>query len=379
MTIGFVLDDTLDSTDGVQQYVINLGSWLSGQGHEVHYLVGQTKRTDIANIHSLSKNIRVSFNKNRMTIPLPVGRKKIKSLLADLSLDVVHVQMPYSPMFAGRVIDCLSTTTALIGTFHILPFSKAEQFATSLLGKVLQKNLRRFDSIMAVSTPAQEFARASFGVDSIVVPNVVDSSSKPYKTTIPSTNKTEIVFVGRLVARKGILQLIDAFNRATDDTNKKRNLHLTICGRGPLMDALTLKISKYELEDVVTVTGHVTEDQKQEILSRADLAIFPSLGGESFGIVLIEAMAAGAGVVLGGNNLGYTSVLENPKTLFDPKNITEFANLILKFCDDNALRTETGSKQRGMVNKYSVDVVGRQIEKVYKTAIAKLTGSTDNT
>ena len=69
MKIGFVLDDTLDSTDGVQQYVLTLGKWLKDQGHDVHYLVGATKRRDIPGVHSLSRNMSVRFNGNRMSMP----------------------------------------------------------------------------------------------------------------------------------------------------------------------------------------------------------------------------------------------------------------------------------------------------------------------
>ena len=70
LRIGLVLDDTLDTTDGVQQYVLTLGKWLSQHGHEVHYLVGESRRDDIANIHSMARNIKVRFNRNRLSIPL---------------------------------------------------------------------------------------------------------------------------------------------------------------------------------------------------------------------------------------------------------------------------------------------------------------------
>ncbi len=69
MKIGLVLDDTLDTPDGVQQYVLQVGRWLSAEGHDVHYLVGKTTRTDIANVHSLSRNLKVKFNGNRMSMP----------------------------------------------------------------------------------------------------------------------------------------------------------------------------------------------------------------------------------------------------------------------------------------------------------------------
>src|SRR4051812_47082988 len=90
--IGFVLDDGLDKPDGVQQYILTLGAWLSEQGHEVHYLVGQTNRTDIKNVHSLSKNIRVQFNGNRMSIPLPTSSRKLRSFLRAEHFDILHIQ-----------------------------------------------------------------------------------------------------------------------------------------------------------------------------------------------------------------------------------------------------------------------------------------------
>jgi phosphatidylinositol alpha-mannosyltransferase len=81
LKVGLVLDDSLDSTDGVQQYVLTVGAWLTSQGHEVHYLVGKTTRTDLPNIHSLSRNIRVRYNGNRLSIPLPASKRRLRQVL----------------------------------------------------------------------------------------------------------------------------------------------------------------------------------------------------------------------------------------------------------------------------------------------------------
>src|ERR1700760_451276 len=104
MKIGLVLDDTLDTPDGVQQYVIQVGTWLTAQGHEVHYLVGATERTDIPHIHSLSRNLKVKFNGNRMSMPLPTSKRTLKRFLHEQQFDVLHVQVPYSPFMAGRLL-----------------------------------------------------------------------------------------------------------------------------------------------------------------------------------------------------------------------------------------------------------------------------------
>ena len=103
MKICFVLDDGLDRPDGVQQYILTLGSWFARKGHEVHYMVGETERKDIPNIHIMTRNIRVRFNKNRLAMPLFASKKDIAELLVKEQFDVLHVQMPYSPQFAARV------------------------------------------------------------------------------------------------------------------------------------------------------------------------------------------------------------------------------------------------------------------------------------
>src|ERR1039458_8447904 len=105
LKVGFVLDDSLDKTDGVQQYILSLGSWLKQQGHDVHYLVGETVRTDIPNVHSLSRNINARFNSNRMSTPLPASPARIRKLLEDVQFDVLHVQIPYSPFLAQQIIE----------------------------------------------------------------------------------------------------------------------------------------------------------------------------------------------------------------------------------------------------------------------------------
>src|SRR3990167_4651652 len=102
LRVGFLFDDTLDSNDGVAQYVKTLGAWLSGQGHEVSYLVGQTKMTHWASgrVISLARNLPVSFNANRLSIPLPASGHRINLLLSERKYDILHVQVPHSPFMS---------------------------------------------------------------------------------------------------------------------------------------------------------------------------------------------------------------------------------------------------------------------------------------
>src|SRR3990167_10900403 len=146
LSVGFLYDDSLDRPDGVSQYVKTLGAWLSGQGHQVVYLVGETKLKQWAGgpVFSLSRNLSVNFNGNQVNTPLLASPKGINQVLAEHQLDVLHVQMPYSPLLAGRVINRADPQTAIVGTFHIYPAGLMARVGSRLLKLVCSGSLARF-------------------------------------------------------------------------------------------------------------------------------------------------------------------------------------------------------------------------------------------
>ncbi|MCA9333253.1 glycosyltransferase family 4 protein [Candidatus Saccharibacteria bacterium] len=374
MKIAFVLDDTLDSTDGVQQYVITLGEWLSSKGHIVHYLVGQSRRTDIDNVHSLAKNIPIRFNRNKLSIPLFSSLRSIKSVLEEQNFDIAHVQLPYSPMFASRVIKCLGSNTAVIGTFHILPYSRREKYGTKALALLVSKSNKRFDSLISVSEPARKFSKSTFNIDSKVIPNPVYFKNKHKKSNRYDSN--HIVYLGRLVKRKGVIYLIHAYKQLIDTIDQ--DVKLTICGDGPMKNDVIKLISELGITDRVKLTGFVSEEEKYRYLNMATVAVFPSIGGESFGIVLTEAMAANAGAVVGGDNPGYRSVLENDDVLFNPKNYHQFSQCLAKFITNPDKLQSVHLRQQKQVKKFDVNIVGNEVLTVYKEAIANRNKSKHN-
>ncbi|MBI3624136.1 glycosyltransferase family 4 protein [Candidatus Saccharibacteria bacterium] len=381
MKIGLVLDDSLDKSDGVQQYVLTLGRWYHQQGHEVHYLVGETHRRDIPRVHSLSRNVQVHFNQNRMSTPLPANRKRIKALLETEKFDVLHVQMPYSPFMAGRVIRSAPLQTALVGTFHIIAFSWTERWATRLLRLWLWRSRRRFDTVVSVSEPSRRFARQGFSVKSSVLPNVVNRTAfhNGKRITKFDDGKINLVFLGRLVPRKGCRQLLEALE-IMHEQQLLSGLRVLICGKGPEEMALKQFVRSHRLNRYVHFMGFIAEADKPNYLATADLAVFPSLGGESFGIVLIEAMAARAGVVLGGNNSGYRSVLgERPHQLFDPLNSRQLAKTLKHFAFNTPERKRASAWQAEHITHYDVAKVGPRLIRLYEQAIAKRRPETDNT
>lgn len=364
MKVGFVIDDTLDSTDGVQQYILLLGSWLQNQGHEVHYLTGYTVRRDIENIHSLSHNIRVSFNKNWLSIPLPAKRSDIKALLLAQNFDVLHIQMPYSPFLGGKIIKLAAPPTAIVGTFHIAPHSRLVTIASQLLGR-LQPSADRINKIISVSPVAKDFALKTYKRSSRVIPNAVELSQ--WQPTVNARRDIDIVFLGRLVERKGCILLLQAVKQLHDSS--RPSLRVVIAGDGPERNKLEQFVVNNKLQKIVSFKGYVSEQHKKELLQRAKVSAFPATGGESFGIVLIEAMAAGS-LTIAGNNPGYNSVLGSIKSaMVSPRDTTAFSKRLAQALDDKAWRQRIIDKQQSLVKQYDIEAVGGAILKEYKAAL----------
>lgn len=371
--IAFVLDDSLDTTDGVQQYMLAVGSWFAANGHEVHYVVGETKRTDIPNMHSLGKNIKVRFNHNRMSIPLPVSKKRIRSLLVEEEFDIIHVQMPFSPMLGGRVIKAAGPQTGVVATFHIAPHSKLVYAANWVLRQITGRAVRRIDEIISVSRVAQDFAWHTFGVESSIIPNTLHLNDfydpKPFDKYKHTKN---IVFLGRLVERKGCAYLLKAVKLLHETNRLPEDCKVIICGGGALEESLKTYVRDHGLQDIVDFAGFISEADKPRFLAGADVAVYPSTGGESFGIVLLEAMAAGRGAVLAGNNPGYASVMgERPQALFDPTDIEQFAHKLAQFLEDPLLRQQSREWQQQFVRQFDVPNVTDEITVVYDQALHK--------
>jgi phosphatidylinositol alpha-mannosyltransferase len=379
MKICFVLDDGLDRPDGVQQYILTLGDWFKSQGHEVHYIVGETTRKDITNVHVLSRNIRIRFNKNRLAMPLFAARKAISALLQKEQFDVLHVQMPYSPQFVARVIQSAPARTAIIGTFHILPSSGLQRVGAQILSKLLYPSKKRIDVVYSVSPAAQAFASQYMNIQSQVLPNAVDLSSFTTGRALRKYAKTQnVVFLGRLVERKGALELLKAIAILVK-SDRFSGRKLILCGTGPLHAKIERFITSHKLAPYVTCTGFITESEKKNYFATAEVTVLPSMYGESFGIVVVEAIASGSRVVLGGDNPGYRYVLNNIEdTLIDPTDSSTFADRIDALLKDKAYAQKLGNSQRQYIKQFDVATVGARLIKDYKSVLANKQIKFDN-
>jgi phosphatidylinositol alpha-mannosyltransferase len=366
-----VFDDSLDSADGVAQHVKTLGAWLSRRGHKVSYLVGETKLKEWqgGQVFSLAKNRRVNFNGNRLSIPLPANSNNIRKVIDAQDFDILHVMMPHSPLMAQRVVNRADPQTAVIGTFHIYPSGALVNIGSRFLRRMYGNGLRRFSMFISVSSAAAEFAKRAYGIKSEVLPNPVDLSAYRTPSAVKRDNNSAIVFLGRLVKRKGCRQLLEAF-AVLHKSNPAASL--VIAGDGPQRRQLEELSRRLGVADSVKFLGFIAEEDKPSLLASADIACFPSLFGESFGIVLVEAMAAGSGVVVGGDNPGYRTILgAQPQLLVDPLDKQAFAGRLRSLLRDKALRSKLHSWQDKEVKKYDIETVGPQLVRIYFSAIAR--------
>lgn len=373
LKIGLVLDTSLDPNDGVQQYVVAIGEWLRSQGHDVHYLVGQTEKRQLPNVHSLARNVSVVFNGNRTTIPLPTSRRKLKAFLDSEKFDVLHVQSPHSPFMGQRLLLAAGPRTAVIGTFHILPYGWLARTGSWFLGQWLRPSFKRVDAMLSVSPAAQDFAHRIYKVESYVLPNVVDFARFRTAKQLPlyADMVPTILFLGRLVPRKGCMVLLKAVAELKADT-KLRPFQVVICGGGPLESSLKKYASANGLDENVSFAGFVSEEDKPRYYASADISVFPSSGGESFGIVLLEAMASGKAAVLAGDNPGYRSVMSpKPNLLFDAKDPTALAKKLRFLLTNEAERSAMAGWGTAYTAGFDINSVGRDLLAVYTKALRK--------
>ena len=369
LKIAYLLDDTLDKTDGVQQYVLAVGEYMRSKGHEVHYLVADTSRSDLENVHNISKFVSLKFNGNSVRTPLPVSSKKIKNFLAKNKFDVVHVQMPYSPFFASKVIKQLPKSTKIVGTWHTFPAGRAQYLSHFLLALMIRKSLKKVKIAIGVSEPTAKYADRIYRTKSIVIPNAVNLAK--FRSITPDsrfkTDRKKIVFLGRFDTRKGPKYLIQALAKARELGMNMQNIEVVMGGKGPDLLGCIELAKNFSLFGTITFPGFVDESEKSALLSSADICVFPSTGGEAFGISVVEAMASGHSVVLGGDNAGYRSILgEKPELLFDPKNTVQFATKLMEFA--NMPREEIDKYQlwlKKTADQYDSSVVCAKLLEIY--------------
>jgi phosphatidylinositol alpha-mannosyltransferase len=281
---------------GVTEHVRHLADELRRRGHEVTILAPSSRVPDdhgIPGYVRIGRSIPVRSNGSVARIALSFHLvRRVRTLLNRADFDVVHYHEPLVP---GVPITTLRFHHgANVGTFHAM----ARRNLGYYYGRpFLKRYFRRLHGLICVSEPAREFISHYFEGDYTIVPNGIDGSCfRPDLSPVPelrSEGATTILFVGRMEQRKGLPILLEAYAQLR---RQRAGCRLVIVGDGPMRWAYERQCEATGIPDV-SFLGHVSADILPRIYASADVFCSPATRGESFGIVLLEAMASGVPVV----------------------------------------------------------------------------------
>ena len=366
LRIAFVIDDSLDSPNGVQQHTVSLGRWLARQGHRVTYLTSRSQRQDLKDVHSFARLLRLRFNGNFVGTPWHTDKRRLRSFMAERDFDILYVQTPYSPFFAGHVIRNAKPRARVCVSFLAMPQDRLTHWSVRLLRLLLWRSFGRIDYFIANTDNMADYFQRSWRLKDrpTIIPSTVDlrpfASEKKRAFRVPG--KINVLFLGRLEERKGCADLMEAVELLPLEL--RRRLFLHIGGRGSLQVKIERQAAESSIKENIRLHGFITEEDKAAFLASADIAVFPSRAGESFGISLLEALAVRRAVVLAGRNFGYETILgERPDLMFQPANPRDLAACLEHWLEADAGRhAEILRWQRKRIGKYDLqNAVGPQL------------------
>jgi phosphatidylinositol alpha-mannosyltransferase len=357
MRIGIVCPYSLDVAGGVQAHVLDLARALTGLGHHVDVLAPAGPDTPVpAGVTRAGKAVGVPYNGSvaRLTFG-PVSLARVRRWLRDGNFDVLHVHEPTAPSLSFLAL--VVAEGPVVATFHT---STERSRTLAAFGGVIQPLLEKVTARIAVSPSARRVQVRHLGGDAVEIPNGIDVAA--FAPTGPRAADT-VAFVGRFdEPRKGMAVLLGALPALVE---RFPEIEILVVGRG---DEDGLREQAGALAGHLRFLGQVDDAQKASAMRSADVYCAPNTGGESFGIVLVEAMAAGTTVVASDLD-AFRRVLDDGRggrlvPVDDPGALA--AGLIDVLADDAARARYIGCA-RELVQRYDWSVVARQIMRVYET------------
>jgi len=367
MRIGIVCPYSWDIPGGVQAHVRDLAEKLMELGHTVSVLApGDEEMPGLPPYVVIAgKAVPIPYNGSVARLQFGmVSAARVRRWLKDGAFDVVHVHEPAPPSLS--LLTCMIHDGPLVATFHA---ATVRSRFLSMFDSVLQPFLEKISGRIAVSPAARKVIVEHLGGDAVVIPNGVAVSHFVDAQPLPGYPREggTIGFIGRYdEPRKGMDVLVAAIEQLLP---KRKQLQLVVAGRGEeeaFRESLSPALAKR-----VVMLGQVSEADKASMLRSVDIYVAPNTGQESFGIILLEAMAAGTAVaasdldafrrVLGGGKAGQ---------LFATGDSAALADALGHLLDDPASRTRLIAAGRRAVAPFDWNLVTAQILRVYELAIA---------
>lgn len=366
MRIGIVCPYSFDVPGGVQNHVVDLARALLARGHEVSVLAPGDDEADLPPfLQTAGKALSIRYNGSVARLQFgPVSYARVRRWLHEGNFDVLHLHEPAAPslsLLALKVAD-----GPIVATFHT---STPRSRTLSAFQPVLRPLQEKITARIAVSALARRVQVEHAGGDAVEIPNGVDVGFFANATPLdgyPRTGAT-IGFVGRFTEpRKGMSVLLDAAGRLLPDFP---DLRLLVVGRGE--PEVLRRMAGPALAPHVELLGQVDDGHKARVLRSVDVYCAPNTGGESFGMILTEAMAAGTAVVASALD-SFRRVLDDGRAglLTPPGDAAALAEALREVLADPARCASLAGAAAERVMTYDWSVVVAQVLRVYETALA---------
>lgn len=366
MKVGIVCPYSLEVPGGVQAHVVDLARALQGLGHEVNVLAPADDDKPLPDfVTSAGRAVGIPYNGSVARLSFgPMSYARVRRWIADHDFDVLHLHEPTAPSLSFLAL--MVADGPIVATFHT---STARSKMLSAFQVVLQPFTEKITARIAVSALARRVQVEHLGGDAVEIPNGVDvgffADAKPLDG-YPREGGT-IGFVGRFSEpRKGMPVLLEAFRELAAELP---DLRLLVVGRGDEEDLLDQ--AGPELAERIVLLGQVDDETKARALRSVDVYCAPNTGGESFGIILTEAMSAGA-VVAASDLDAFRRVLDDGKAgvLTPVGDSAALARGLRELFADRGRREEYIGNARLRVMTFDWSIVAGQVLRVYESAMA---------
>ncbi len=371
MKIGLVLPYSIARGGGVKEILLAMQEELNRRGEDA-YIITPRPRDFQGKLPDkvLLVGASTDFNSpTHTTAQVSAGlNEDIDRILEQHKFDVLHFHEPWIPMLSRQILTRSSIPN--VATFHAaIPDTIMSRTLAKAVTPYTKSLLKYIDLYTAVSDAAAEYICSLTDKPVALIPNGIDMKQyKGPRTRADKRKHKTIFYVGRLEGRKGVSYLLHAFKLLQLDYPETT---LVIGGDGPDRDKLEALAADLELKNV-EFRGFLTHEEKINYLQTSDLFCAPSLYGESFGVVLLEAMATGL-VTVAGDNPGYESVMQGlgAISLVNPKHTAEFARRLALLLTEVDLRKLWRSWAQSEIEQYSYPNIVSQYEQVYAQAQVK--------
>lgn len=362
MRIGLVCPYNIYKSGGVQECVLALRNEYARLGHEAYIITPRPRGIEADHDDGIllvgtSTDLNSPFHTTAQ-VSATFDNAAIDTLLVEHQFDILHFHEPWVPIVSRQILT--SSDVVNVATFHAkLPETMMSKTIEKVITPYTKSILKYIDEFTAVSDAAAEYIKSLTDENIELIPNGIDIDK--FKAGSEKRQSNSILFIGRLEKRKGVKYLLKAFKQLQQSLP---SASLTIAGDGPDREKLEAYVEEQYIANVKFL-GYVDEATKINLLHTTALYCSPAIYGESFGIVLLEAMAAGA-VTVAGSNPGYVSVMKDTGaiSITNVKDTDAFARKLQLLLTDQQLR----KLWTGWANKYVVQFNYKRIAKMYLRA-----------